>query len=398
MWVEHAEAWEKVVRKLRARAMPPAGRPRPDKADYAAVASVLETALDQAAAANPNPGRSTTHRLNRTEYANAIRDLLALEVDGRALLPPDDADLGFDNMADILSMSPALLERYLSAARKITRLALGDPSGDPTTETHVVPKLRFQDHRMSEDLPFGSRGGVAFRHNFPLDAEYDIKIRLAAGQLYGYIRGLQKRQQIEVRLDGKRVALFSIGGAPGTPPPQTFTGTVPGDRTWEDYTLHTDDELEFRVSVMAGPRVLGVSFIQGRSERDGVLQTACDREDPRDCRAVELAVGSARSGRRAGQRLRPVQRHGARGDTDPPKDPGVSPRGRRGRRTLCAGDSVDRGAARLPAPPDTLRHGRAGGVLPAGTAGRGVRDGDPAGSREHPHRSGVPVPHRAGSG
>ena len=268
---EHAEAWEKVVRKLRARAMPPVGRARPDRATYAAVAAALETALDRAGAADPNPGRTTTHRLNRTEYANAIRDLLGLEVDGRALLPPDDADLGFDNMADILSVSPALLERYLSAARKIGRLALGDPTGDPTTETYVVPKLRFQDHRMSEDLPFGSRGGIAIRHYFPLNAEYDIRIRLQR-QLYGYIRGLQKPQQIEVRLDGQRVALFSIGGSPGTPPPQTFTGTVPGDREWEEYTLHTDDALEFRVSALAGPRVLGVAFVQGRSERDGVLQ------------------------------------------------------------------------------------------------------------------------------
>ena len=268
---EHAEAWEKVVHKLRARAMPPVGRARPDRATYAAVAAALETALDRAGAADPNPGRTTTHRLNRTEYANAIRDLLGLEVDGRALLPPDDADLGFDNMADILSVSPALLERYLSAARKIGRLALGDPTGDPTTETYVVPKLRFQDHRMSEDLPFGSRGGIAIRHYFPLNAEYDIRIRLQR-QLYGYIRGLQKPQQIEVRLDGQRVALFSIGGSPGTPPPQTFTGTVPGDREWEEYTLHTDDALEFRVSALAGPRVLGVAFVQGRSERDGVLQ------------------------------------------------------------------------------------------------------------------------------
>ena len=266
-----AEAWEKVVRKLRARAMPPPGRPRPDEAAYAAVAAALETALDRAADADPNPGRTPPHRLNRAEYANAVRDLLGVEVDGRALLPPDDADLGFENMADILSMSPALLERYLSAARKIVRRALGDPEGGPTTETYGVPKMRFQDHRMSEDLPFGSRGGVAFRHHFPLDAEYDVKVRLRR-QLYGYVRGLQKRQQLEVRLDGERVALFSIGGAPGTPPPQTFTGTVLGDREWEEYTLHADDALEIRIPVSAGPRTVGVAFVQGRSERDGVLQ------------------------------------------------------------------------------------------------------------------------------
>ena len=267
----HAEAWEKVVRKLRARAMPPAGRPRPDQATYEAVASVLETALDRAAANNPNPGRTATHRLNRSEYANAIRDLLDLEVDGRALLPPDDADLGFDNMADILSMSPARLERYLSAARRIARLALGDPAGAPTSETYVVPKLRFQDHRMSEDLPFGSRGGLAIRHHFPVDAEYDIRIRLRR-QLYGYIRGLQTRQQLEVRIDGRRVAAFTVGGPRGTPPPQTYTGTALGDRAWEEHTLHGDGSLALRVPVAAGPRRLGVAFVQERTERDGVLQ------------------------------------------------------------------------------------------------------------------------------
>ena len=267
----HAEAWEKVVRKLRARAMPPAGRPRPDQATYEAVASVLETALDRAAADNPNPGRTATHRLNRSEYANAVRDLLDLEVDARALLPPDDADLGFDNMADILSMSPARLERYLSAARRIARLALGDPAGAPTSETYVVPKLRFQDHRMSEDLPFGSRGGLAFRHHFPANAEYDIRIRLRR-QLYGYIRGLQARQQLEVRIDGRRVAAFTVGGPRGTPPPQTYTGTVLGDREWEEHTLHGDETLALRVPVAAGPRRLGVAFVQERTERDGVLQ------------------------------------------------------------------------------------------------------------------------------
>ena len=268
---DHAAAWEKVVRKLRTGAMPPAGRPRPDRAAYAAVASTLETALDRAADAAPNPGRTTVHRLNRREYANAVRDLLALEIDGAALLPADNADLGFDNMADILSVSPALLDRYIFAARKISRLAVGDPTIEPTTEIYAVPSMRFQDRRMSDDLPFGSRGGIAIRHNFPLDGEYHVRIRLRR-QLYDYVRGLQNRQQIEVRLDGERVAAFTIGGAPGTPPPRTFAGAVLGDRAWEEYALHADDNLEVRITARAGPRVLGVSFVQGRSERDGVLQ------------------------------------------------------------------------------------------------------------------------------
>ena len=268
---DDVEVWEKVVRKLRARSMPPAGRLRPGKDTYLAVTSSLEESLDQVALTNSNPGRTTAHRLNRTEYANAVKDLVGLEVDGTALLPPDNADLGFDNMADILSVSPALLERYMFAARKISRLAVGDTTIGPMTETYVVPKMWFQDHRMSEDLPFGSRGGIAVRHDFPLDAEYDIKLRLRR-QLYDYVRGLQNPQQLEVRLDGRRVALFTVGGAPGTPPPQTFAGASLGNRTWEEYTLHADEKLEFRVRAKAGPRVLGVSFIQGRSERDGVLQ------------------------------------------------------------------------------------------------------------------------------
>ena len=268
---DHPDAWEKVVRKLRTGAMPPAGRRRPDAATYETVASALENALDRTAAAAPNPGRTTVHRLNRREYENAVRDLLALDIDASALLPADNADLGFDNMADILSVSPALLDRYIFAARRISRLAVGDPTIEPTTETYVVPSMRFQDLRMSEDLPFGSRGGIAIRHNFPLDAEYDVRIRLQR-QLYDYVRGLQNRQQLEVRLDGERVALFHIGGAPGTPPPRTFAGAVLGDRAWEEYALHADDNLTVRVSAKAGPRVLGVSFVQGRSERDGVLQ------------------------------------------------------------------------------------------------------------------------------
>ena len=268
---DHAAAWERVVRKLRTGAMPPAGRPRPEPAAYAAVASTLETALDRVAAADPEPGRTTVHRLNRREYANAVRDLLTLEIDAGALLPADNADLGFDNMADILSVSPALLDRYIFAARRISRLAVGDPGIEPTTETYVLPSMRFQDRRMSEDLPFGSRGGVAIRHNFPLDGEYDVRIRLRR-QLYDYVRGLQNRQRLEVRLDGERVAEFTIGGAPGTPPPRTFAGAVLGDRAWEEYALHADEHLQVRIAARAGPRVLGVSFVQGRSERDGVLQ------------------------------------------------------------------------------------------------------------------------------
>jgi mono/diheme cytochrome c family protein len=159
-----AEVWEKVARKLRTRAMPPLGRPRPDETAYNAFASWLETALDRAAVASPDPGRRpAVHRLNRAEYTNAIRDLLGLNIDSGSLLPPDDSGYGFDNIADVLSVSPTLTERYLSAARKISRLAVGDPTLQPATDTFAVNKYLKQDGRLSEDLPFGSRGGLAVK-------------------------------------------------------------------------------------------------------------------------------------------------------------------------------------------------------------------------------------------
>ena len=268
---DRPDVWERVVEKLRTGAMPPAGRPRPDGPTYAAVAASLEASLDRAAAADPNPGRKAAHRLNRREYANAVRDLLGLEVDGAELLPPDDVDHGFDNMADALAVSPALLDRYIFAARRIARLAVGDPAVGPATATYGVPSMRFQDQRMSEELPFGSRGGLAVLHDFPADGEYEIRIRLRR-QLYDYVRGLQYRQRLEVRVDGARVGEFSVGGAPGTPPPRTFAGAVAGDSAWEEYALHADERLALRVPVRAGSRKVGVSFVQGRTERDGVLQ------------------------------------------------------------------------------------------------------------------------------
>jgi hypothetical protein len=170
-----AEVWEKVIGKLRTGAMPPAGMPRPDKATYDAFATYLEAALDHAAVAKPNPGRVVVHRLNRAEYTNAIRDLFAMDINVESLLPVDDSGYGFDNIADVLSVSPMLLVRYMSAAGKVSRSAIGDPHILPNLETYDVPNLLAQDERMSEDLPFGSRGGVAIRHNFPLDGEYVIK-------------------------------------------------------------------------------------------------------------------------------------------------------------------------------------------------------------------------------
>ena len=268
-----AEVWEKVLNKLSTGAMPPPRMPHPEKSASLAFASWLETGLDHAASAKPNPGRVGVHRLNRAEYANAIRDLLGLEVDGRALLPADDADQqGFDNIAGVLSVSPALLERYLSAARTVSRLAVGDPTLVPVFETYNVPKTLVQDAWMNEDLPFGTRGGGAVRHYFPLDAEYVVKIRLRR-QLYDYIIGLGRPQQLEVRVDGVRVKQFTIGGeAKGRPAPVSFAGNIAGDPEWEVYMHNADANLEARFPAPAGSRVVSVDFIDFPTEPEGVQQ------------------------------------------------------------------------------------------------------------------------------
>ena len=255
------ELWEKVVRKLRTRAMPPPGRPRPDDAEYERVAARLERALDGVAAADPNPGRRpAVHRLNRAEYTNAIRDLLALEIDGQSLLPADDSGYGFDNIADVLSVSPMLTERYLSAARKISRLAVGDATTAPSTEIFVVDKYLKQDGRISDDLPFGSRGGLAVRHTFPVDGEYVAKVYLA--RTYdGRVRGLVDPHQLEVRLDGALVKSLSVGG------PLPNDGDQPRAR---DYRNPPEDGQEVRFVAPAGPHQLAVSFVDQAAMLEGM--------------------------------------------------------------------------------------------------------------------------------
>ena len=258
------DAWEHVVAKLRSGAMPPTGRRRPDSAEYDALAAGLETALDRFAAANPNPGRAPIHRLNRAEYASAIRDLLAVDIDSRLLLPADNSGYGFDNIAAVLSMSPVLLERYMIAAQKITRLALGDPSIRPVTETYQVPFTLRQDDRMDERLPFGSRGGIAISHLFPLDGEYVLKIALQ--RVYGdHIKGLDAPNDIEVRLDRERIKQFTVGGDGPLNPWAAVSNP-------SEYELTADKDLTISIQVKAGRRLVGVSFLKKSAIPEGVLE------------------------------------------------------------------------------------------------------------------------------
>jgi mono/diheme cytochrome c family protein len=265
---DHAETWEKVVRKLRTGAMPPAGRPRPDKALAGSAASWLEAELDRAALEHPDPGRSTLHRLNRAEYRNAIRDLLALEIDP-SLLPADNAAYGFDNNADALSMSPVLTERYLEASAKISQMALGHVRGSPAPETFFVPSDRNQGNRFSEELPWGSRGGLAIHYYFPVDGEYQLQLRLNESGAGGGIMGLTAEpQQLDVSLDRARVWTSIVGG------PDAVKDRGP-DRT--DKILQG---LQFRVPVKSGSHLIQAYFVQKTS---AVLEDLFDpslRRDP----------------------------------------------------------------------------------------------------------------------
>lgn len=242
---EHPETWEKVVRKLRVRMMPPPGRPRPDDATYDALVSYLETSLDRSAAAVPNPGRTDTfRRLNRSEYQNAIRDLLALDVDVSSLLPKDDVSHGFDNVG-VGELSPTLLERYLAAAQKVSRLAVGSPVPSPASHVVVLPAdLTQEDH--FEGLPFGTRGGTVVRHTFPRDGAYEIQVRLSRDRNEN-VEGLTEPHQVELTLDGRRVQLFTV--------------TPDRNQSLQYYSDEAvDRDLNVRVPIEAGPHEVGVTF------------------------------------------------------------------------------------------------------------------------------------------
>ena len=219
-----SDTWEKVVVQLRGRSMPPSNMPRPDNAMYDTVATWLERELDRAAAVRPNPGRPAgLHRLNRTEYANAVRDLLGVEIEPTSMLPPDVQAHGFDTNADALGVEPALLDRYLTAAAKIARVAVGDPTIRPAFERYTALKGNsneqtwlWQTERLGESFSLGSRGGVAARHYFPVDGEYVLRVRLLRTYA-GVIRGLNAPASIEIRVDGARVGQFTIGGNPAEP-------------------------------------------------------------------------------------------------------------------------------------------------------------------------------------
>jgi len=257
---QHPDVWEKVLRKIRARQMPPIGVPRPDEATYAAEIATLETSLDRAAAASLDPGRTATlRRLTRTEYQNAVRDLLALDVDVASLLPADEASYGFDNVT-VGDLSPTLLDRYIAAAEKISRVAVGRPSVSPDGDTIRLPADLTQEEHI-EGLPIGTSGGALITYTFPMDGEYEVQIRLMRDR-NEHVEGLNDVADLELLVDRERVRLFTVK------PPQREAGFS------EDYQPNHDNvdrHLNARVPVKAGPHAVGVAFLKRPS---ALLETA----------------------------------------------------------------------------------------------------------------------------
>ena len=247
----HSDVWEKVIRKVEAGMMPPAGVPRPDTAARKALVANLEGVLDRAAKASPNPGRPLVHRLNRAEYANAIRDLLAVDLDVSALLPPDDSSAGFDNNADVLGLSPVLLESYLTAAERISALAVGDPKTPPMGELFRVRQDESQDRHV-DGLPIGTVGGLLIQTTLPLDGEYQFQVRLFRTNL-GTMRGLEYPHQLEISVNDVRVHLASFGGDKEIAS-SSDNPTITGD--------DVDGRFTVRVPLKAGPAKIGVAFLE----------------------------------------------------------------------------------------------------------------------------------------
>jgi len=296
-----AAEWEKVVRKLRAGMMPPADAPRPKTEDRLALADWLERALDEAAAAAPNPGRTVAfHRLNRNEYRNAIRDLLALDVDVADLLPADDSSYGFDNIAGVLKLSPTLVERYLAAADRISGLAVGVAPPFEHIDWFRVPDDRSQEHRLP-GMPFGTRGGTKIRYHFPVDGEYMIKAELQRDLNEG-VPLYAEPQHLEISIDGERIGLFTLPAVPLAPPPETSGGGEPGisqirsrfqlGRDERAARNRADEDWHVRVPVKAGERDVIVTFIAKTAALDEPARLPFLRPYPAGVNIPETRTGA----------------------------------------------------------------------------------------------------------
>src|SRR4051812_3147017 len=241
---QQAETTERMIRKLRAGMMPPPGARRPDAATLTAFVSSLESSVDAAAALHPNPGHRAFQRLSRAEYARSVRDLVAVDVDVSAFLPPDTISFGFDNMSEVQDMSPTLMEGYLRAANKISSVAVGDKTASPTEFTVKVPRTTSQMVHV-DGTPYGTRGGVSLMYTFPADGDYTFRVMLHSiptGGLYGSVSS--RNEQVEIAVNGERVALMDINHQMDEKDPNGMNITTP------------------RIHVKAGPQHVTAAFIQ----------------------------------------------------------------------------------------------------------------------------------------
>jgi hypothetical protein len=277
--VAAADTWERVLRKLSVRAMPPQNMPHPQEADYVAFTTWLASSLDRGWASRGTlPGRYVVHRLNRAEYGNAIRDLLALDVDVTALLPSDDADFGFDNIAASLKTSPMLLDRYVTVAQRISTLAVGNPKASPGTTEYSISR-EFSQSAYIEGLPLGTRGGTAVRHIFPADGEYKLSARLFRGVEEGYVgvEGNDTPHTFVITIDGEEVFSTTIGG--------------PKDHEEQSKSLTeiqpvVDARMTTRVKVTAGPHNVGFTWRERPAQRQDVWQPSL-----RDSQEIHMVGG-----------------------------------------------------------------------------------------------------------
>src|SRR5262245_32485099 len=253
--------WEKLIRKVRMRAMPPAGMPRPPDAAYEAMVKFMENGRDNHAETTPNPGRPTLHRLNRTEYRNAVRDLLALDVDVSELLPADDIGYGFDNIGDVLQVSPFLMERYLGASRKISRTAIGDTQMPVAYQTYNVHHGLVQDDRQDENAPIGSRGGTGISHYFPVDGDYEISVSLQRSRDDEYL-GFERERKLDIRFDDQRLQLFTL--------PASEKKIILGSGK------APDADLKVRIPVKAGRHEVGATFLKDTVLKEGIIERVRD--------------------------------------------------------------------------------------------------------------------------
>jgi hypothetical protein len=254
---QHAAVLERVLPRLRSRAMPPQGLPRPSQEDYEFLISHLESGLDQIAAVSPNPGRPVPHRLNRAEYSNAVRDILGVEFNVEQLLPTDPASrYGFDNIGDVLTLSPVMMETYLSAAKTISRLAIGKSDGRAVTEIYLVPDNFEQRQRVSDDVPIGTSGGAVIKHYFPVDGEYIVRAQLRqilSGLYAGKTIALAEPKEMEIRLDGQKLQQFTVDGV-----------------------NNLDEELSVRMPVKAGLRTVAITFLRDNFKDEEIVRRNAD--------------------------------------------------------------------------------------------------------------------------